>query len=117
MSADNFYQPSVMELAQTGDLRAIAYWLNGFLMPQNIFVRVGKTRSGCLQVLLEFERQPNRDRVVRFLCNRLYRLRSNVIKNVRIAARPIGSRKIIWSQSVCLLANHSGRSTQPRMVI
>jgi len=117
MSADNFYQPSVMELAQTGDLRAIAYWLNGFLMPQNIFVRVGKTRSGCLQVLLEFERQPDRDRVVRFLCNRLYRLRSNVIKNVRIAARPIGSRKIIWSQSVCLLANPSGRSTQPRMVI
>ncbi|MBD2093073.1 CapA family protein [Microcoleus sp. FACHB-1515] len=97
------YQPSVRALAQAGDLKAIAYWLNGFLAPQGIQVRVGRSRVG-LHLLIEFQRQPNRDRLVRFVCNRLCQLRSNLIGKVCIAARPVGSRKIIWSQSVRLAA-------------
>ncbi|NJL21888.1 MAG: CapA family protein, partial [Leptolyngbyaceae cyanobacterium SM1_3_5] len=95
------YQPSVRALAQAGDLKAIAYWLNGFLVPQGIQVRVGRSRTG-LHLLVEFQRQPNRERLVRFVCNRLCQLRSNLIGKVCIVARPIGSRKIVWAQSVRL---------------
>lgn len=103
------YQPSVRAMAQAGDLKAIAYWLNGFLAPQGIQVRVGRVRTGRLHLLVEFQRQPNRDCLVRFVCNRLCQLRSNLIGTVCIAARPIGSRQILWSQSI-RLSPTKGRS-------
>lgn len=107
------YQPSVRALAQAGDLRAIAYWLNGFLAPQGIQVRVGRAQAGRLHLLVEFHRQPNRERLVRFVCHRLCQLRSNFIGSVCIAARPFGSRKILWSQSVRLSAR--SRKSAPQV--
>jgi poly-gamma-glutamate capsule biosynthesis protein CapA/YwtB (metallophosphatase superfamily) len=124
VSFNSAYQPSVMELAREGDLRAIAYWINSFLMPQGIYVRVGVTRSGSLHLLVEFERQPDRETLIRFICHRLCRLKSEVIDIVRIAARPLGSKQIVWSHSVRLLvpirrgprsrSAAPGRSPQPR---
>lgn len=105
-------QPSLMELARTGDLRAIAYWINSFLAPQGIYVRVGVTRLGCLHLLVEFEQQPDRERLVRFICHRLSRLKSNVIGTVRIAARPLGTPQTAWTQSVRLLASSDLRPTR-----
>jgi hypothetical protein len=105
VSLDSVHQPSLMEMARTGDLRAIAYWINSFLAPQGIYVRVGVTRLGCLHLLVEFEQQPNQTRLVRFLCHRLCRLKSELIGTVRIAARPLGSRRTAWTQTVRLLSH------------
>jgi poly-gamma-glutamate capsule biosynthesis protein CapA/YwtB (metallophosphatase superfamily) len=103
VNLENVYQPSIFEQARSGDLRAIAYWINSFLVPQGIFVRVGVTRAGNLHLLVEFERQPERDRLLRFICHRLCRLKSDVIDIVRIAVRPAGTQPILWTQSIRLL--------------
>jgi poly-gamma-glutamate synthesis protein (capsule biosynthesis protein) len=104
---DDTYQPSVIELAQAGNLRAIGYWINSFLVPQGIYVRVGRSKSGCLHLMVEFERQPDRDRLVRFICHRLCRLRCSVFGTVRIVARFFGSTRILWSQSIRLRTHRS----------
>lgn len=106
------YQPSVLELARAGNLRAIAYWLNSYLAPQGIYASVRASRAGCLQILVEFQRPPERDRLVRFICHRLYKLNSQVIAGVQIFARFAGDSEILWQQSVRLTASPSRQRVQ-----
>jgi hypothetical protein len=99
MDLDTFSQPSVLQLARAGDFRAIAYWLNTYLVPQNIYARVAVDRPGWLLVMVEFFREPERDRLNRFICSRLVRLNSNLIEGVRVLGRVMGSADIRWDQS------------------
>lgn len=101
--SESLYQPSVLELARSGNIRAIAYWLNSFLVPQGLHASVGMTRSGYLQVIIEFQRVPERDRLVRFVCHRLCKLNSKFVKRVRIVARFAGETQALWKQSVHLV--------------
>ncbi len=94
-----FSQPSVLQLARAGDFRAIAYWLNTYLVPQNIYAHVAVDRPGWLLVMVEFFREPERDRLNRFICSRLVRLNSNLIEGVRVLGRVMGSADIRWDQS------------------
>lgn len=105
-------QPSVLQLARAGDFQAIAYWLNTYLVPQEIYARVAVDRPGWLLVLVEFCQPPDRDRLNRFVCHRLCRLNSDVIQGVRILARPLGSPNIWWDRSI-RLATEPRRSARP----
>ncbi len=103
---------SVVAIARSGNCQAIAYWLNTFLQPKNMFARVSLTRSGCLQVLVEFHpvagvnpRSPNfRTSVVKAICHYLWQLNSEVIEGVQIMARPVGQREILWRQGARVVA-------------
>jgi poly-gamma-glutamate capsule biosynthesis protein CapA/YwtB (metallophosphatase superfamily) len=117
---------SVVELARSGNLRAIACWLNTFLQPHNLFARVSASRSSSLQVLVEFYPQAKvdprstafRSHVVRLVCNPLCKLQSRQLEGVEVVSRYIGqSNKILWRQSVRLISParraKGARSTPP----
>lgn len=92
--------PSLRELAAAGHLRSIALWLNQPLAPQGIFVQVQPDRPGCLRLIVEFQRSPLRDRLVRFLCHRIWQLNSELIEGIYIVVRPIGWQRPLWQQRV-----------------
>lgn len=105
------YQPSVLEMARAGNFQAIAYWLNGYLAPHGIQAYVGPVRPGCLQIFVEFQplSRPRafyvqlRDRLVRFICSRIWKLNSEAIYAVRIVACCAGDPQILWRQSIRII--------------
>lgn len=105
------HQPSVLELAQRGNFRAIAHWLNSILVSQGIHVQAEAPRAGCLKIMVNLQqtsrsaRSPKaRQRLVRHICYRLWTLNSAEIREVRILGRMAGQRDILWRQSVRLTA-------------
>jgi peptidoglycan/xylan/chitin deacetylase (PgdA/CDA1 family) len=103
------YQPSVLELAQEGNCRALTYWINSFLGPQGIYVQVQPAPSRYLRIFVDFQRPKRREscmhlreRLVRFICYRLWTLNSEVIRGVQIVARLAGDSRVLWQQSVRL---------------
>lgn len=114
MSEAVLLQPAVKQLAREGDFRAIAYWLNLHLVPQQIYARVAADRPGYLLVLVEFMQMPPGDRLNRYVCYRLYQLRSPIIRGVRIIARFLGSEEIEWDQTIRLSTKRSKRRATRR---
>ncbi|NJN91227.1 MAG: CapA family protein [Leptolyngbyaceae cyanobacterium SL_5_14] len=106
------YPPSVVNLASVGDVQAIAHWLNDCLTPQGIYARVGAGSPGYLKIIVEFERLPERDRLIRFICHRLWKLNSSQIKGVQIVAQRAGTSAIAWKQSVRINTPASRASNQ-----
>lgn len=105
--SDTLYRPSILELAQEGNCRALTYWMNSFLAPQGIYVRVQPDSANFLKVLIDFRRPRRReaclhlrDRLTRAICYRLWTLNSDVIRGVRLVARVAGDPKILWQLSV-----------------
>ena len=96
-------RPSIKALAAEGDFRAIALWLNEYLVPQEIYAQVHADSPGCLGVLVEFYRSPRRDRLVRFICHRIWGLNSNLIEGVHIFARPVGQSQPLWREKVRIM--------------
>ncbi len=102
------YQPSLVELARTGNFQAIAHWVNHALQPYGIRAYVGGVSPGCLKVLVEFPlsktraelSQAWRDQVVRFICRRIWQLNSAQIEGLRIAGKLTHERSIRWEQAV-----------------
>ena len=92
----------VKQSAATGHFRSIALWLNYVLVPQAIYARVQTDRPGYLQILLEFERPPKQELLIRLVCNRICRLESNVICGVYIVGRMLGTDRPLWQQRVKL---------------
>ena len=107
-NSNMLHQPSVIELAQAGNSRAVAYWMNSLLAPQGIQVQVIPGSSGqFLKIVADFQRPRRReaclelrDRLVRFICYRLWTLNSEAILGVQIVARVAGDSKVLWQQSV-----------------
>lgn len=92
--------PSVKERAAAGYFRDIALWLNQPLTPHGIFVQVQADRPGCLQLVVEFRQQPIKDRLLRFLCHRVWLLNSELIEGIWVVARPLGHNRVLWQQRV-----------------
>ncbi len=91
----------VRHLAAEGYFQAIAYWLNERLIPQNVYAQVLADQSpGCIKVLVEFERPPEPKRLLKFVCDRIYKLNSNVIEGIHLIVRAVGSRKTDWEQRI-----------------
>jgi poly-gamma-glutamate capsule biosynthesis protein CapA/YwtB (metallophosphatase superfamily) len=107
--AEENYQPSLLELARSGNFRAIAYWLNASLLPHHVTARVAPSQKpGCLRVFVEFEPSPNqnpkspefRKSMVRFICRHLWQLNSEVLDGVQVIAKHTSSKQVLWRQAV-----------------
>lgn len=96
---ESSWQESVIKLAQTGNLRAIAFWLNRYLVPQGICAQVTHEQPGSLLIRVVCHRPPDRERLVRFICHRLCKLNAASIQEVRITAQIIGSPTLLWEKS------------------
>lgn len=108
--AENWSQPSMFELARSGNFQALNYWIDGLLRPEGISARVEAAQAGCVQILVEFQREfasdthllgsTLREGLVKFICHQLWRLNSPAVQGVRIQARLAGEPDILWKQSV-----------------
>ncbi len=91
----------VRQLASEGYFQAIAYLLNQELVSQNIYVQVSHSKiAGRLKILVEYERAPQPQRLIRFICDRIYTLNSDLIEGVHLVARIIGSAKTDWEERI-----------------
>lgn len=102
-------QPSIEERARSGDASAIAYWLNVFLLPHNLFAQAETApQPGCIRVLVEFHPSPEIDAsspefqqsLVRFICHHIWKLNSDAIDGVQVIARFIGKPQLLWRKTV-----------------
>jgi hypothetical protein len=101
---ESSWQESVIKLAQTGNLRAIAFWLNRYLVPQGICAQVSHEQPGSLLVRVVCHRPPERERLVRFICHRLCKLNAAGIQEAHITAQTVGSPTLLWEKSVRIAA-------------
>ncbi|MGC9504278.1 CapA family protein [Baaleninema sp.] len=104
MIAEVSLQPSLVELARSGNFHAIAYWLNSHLIPEGIYARVGAASAGCVRIQVEVPPLPMdtlwQKRLVRAICHHVWKLNSDAIKGVHIIAHFAGQTEILWKQSV-----------------
>ena len=113
--------PSAIELARSGNFRAIARWLNQILVPFGMRALVGGAKPGCLKILVELQpleefdciSPTDRDSLIRFVCHRIWQLNSAVVEGVRIAVRFAGEPEILWERSV-RIASPARRYKQQR---
>ncbi|MBE9011259.1 CapA family protein [Pseudanabaenaceae cyanobacterium LEGE 13415] len=105
--------PSVEQRARSGDLEAIAYWLNVFLLPHNLFAQTETApQPGCIRVFVEFHPSPEVDAtspefqqsLVRFICHHIWKLNSDAIEGVQVVARFIGKPQILWRKTVKVIS-------------
>ncbi|MEG3955340.1 CapA family protein [Microcoleus sp. herbarium2] len=127
--AENWSQPSILELARSGNFQALNYWIDSLLRPEGIYARVEQAQAGCVQILVEFQREfaPDttllgstlREGLVKFICHQLWRLNSPAVEGVRIQARLAGERDILWKQSVRIVtpANRQRRRYRSLLVV
>lgn len=109
---ENFPQLSIFELARSGDNQALNYWIDSLLRPEGIYARVEAAHAGCLQIIVEFQREfaadslivnTLRERLVKFICHQIWRLNSPAVEGVRVVARLAGTPDILWKQSVRII--------------
>ncbi|MBD0313659.1 MAG: CapA family protein, partial [Microcoleus sp. T3-bin5] len=127
--AENWSQPSIFELARSGNFQALNYWIDSLLRPEGIYARVEQAQAGCVQILVEFQREfaPDttllgstlREGLVKFICHQLWRLNSPSVEGVRIHARLAGERDILWKQSVRIVtpANRQRRRYRSLLLV
>lgn len=113
VNLDSSWQASVIKLAQAGNSRAIAFWMNRYLVPQGICAQVETGPSGCLIIQVVCRQLPDRERLVRFICHRLCKLDSEAIQQVRISAQVVGSSTVLWEKSARIIPP-AERKTQPQ---
>ena len=108
--SEEFFQPSLLDMAREGNAQAIAYWMNSLLVAQGVSVRVESSANRWLNIQVDFHQPKRKDeclslqqRLVKFLCYRLWTLNSTAIHNVRITARQAGNRRVLWKQAVRIL--------------
>ncbi len=125
--AENWSQPSILELARSGNFQALNYWIDSLLRPEGIYARVEQASAGCVQILVEFQRElaPDhtllgstlREGLVKFICHQLWRLNSPAVEGVRIHARLAGEPEILWKQSVRIVTPANSRQRRYRSLL
>ncbi len=114
-------RPSLLDLARAGNFQAIARWMNSLLGPQGISIQVQSARSQTLNIWIHFHNPPQRElclrakqRLVKFICYRLWTLNSAVICDVRIAARIAGESPVLWQELVRIKTPANATRIRPR---
>lgn len=100
---DSSWQASIVKLAQAGNSRAIAFWINRYLVPQGVCAQVVTEPSGLL-IRVVCRQVPDGDRLVRFICHRLCKLESEAIQQVRITAQLVGSTEVLWEKTARIIS-------------
>lgn len=101
-NVDSSWQASIVKLAQAGNSRAIAFWINRYLVPQGVCAQVLAEPSGLL-IRVVCRQVPDSDRLVRFICHRLCKLESEAIQQVRITAQMVGSTDVLWEKTARII--------------
>ena len=92
---------STKALAAAGQFRSIALWLNHPLIPEGIYAQVSQDhRPGCIRIVVEYERTPNRKPLTQYICHLMWQLNSPLIEGIHLVARPIGTAKSLWEQRI-----------------
>ena len=124
--AENWSQPSMFELARSGNFQALNYWIDSLLRPEGIYARVEAAQAGCVQILVEFQRElatdtllgnTLREGLVKFICHQLWKLNSPAVEGVRIKARLAGEPDILWKQSVRIVTPANRRRRRYRSLL
>ncbi len=111
---ESFAGLNVQQMAAAGYFQAVAYWLNEPLVPQNVYAQVlADETPGRLKILVEFERPPQPERLIRFISRRLYRLDSDVIEGIHLIARPLGAAHTDWEYSIRIPTATHRRQSSP----
>ena len=103
VNLDSSWQASVIKLAQAGNSRAIAFWLNRELVPQGVCAQIAAESSGCLAIQIVSRQTPDCDKLVRYICQQLSKLDSEAIQQVRITAQMVGASELLWEKSARIL--------------
>ena len=108
---DSAWQASVVQLAQQGNLKAITFWLNRYLVPQGMCAQLIPQQPGLLLIRIVCHRLPDGDRLIHFIRQRFIELNSDLIQVLRITAQMVGSPDLLWEQAVPV--RFAPQATQP----
>ncbi|HEY9642417.1 MAG TPA: CapA family protein [Coleofasciculaceae cyanobacterium] len=97
---ESSWESSVVKLAQMGNLRAITFWLNRYLVPQGLCAQVIPEQPGSLLIRVVCHRLPDCNRLVHFIHQQFLELNSELIRELRITAQPVGATELLWERSV-----------------
>ncbi|MGB3512680.1 MAG: hypothetical protein WBA93_26375 [Microcoleaceae cyanobacterium] len=89
----------ILELAKEGNPKAVALIINQSLQQKGITAIAGN-KGGWLHIILESDPVPNPQTVTPFIQNEIANLQSESLKNVKIYARKLGNKSIIWTQTI-----------------
>ncbi|NEQ39298.1 MAG: hypothetical protein F6K40_24815 [Okeania sp. SIO3I5] len=92
-------QQDIIELATQGNPKAVAIIINQSLQQQGIKVIAGR-KNNYLHIVLESEQVPNQEIVTPVVQEKIASLKSEHLKNVKIHGRQLGSKSIIWTQTI-----------------
>jgi hypothetical protein len=110
---DSSWEASVVKLAQSGNLKAITFWLNRYLVPQGLCAQVSLEQPGGLLIRVVCHRLPDGHRLIQFIRQRFLELNSEVIITLRITAQMVGAPQILWEQSIPIRFSQSTPTPQP----
>jgi Bacterial capsule synthesis protein PGA_cap len=99
---DSSWESSIVKLAQTGNLRAITFWLNRYLVPQGLCAQVIPEQGGRLLIRVVCHRLPDCNRLVHFIHHQFLELNSDLIHELRITAQQVGSAHLLWERSLAV---------------
>lgn len=94
-------QSSLLELARTGDVKAITGVMNYLLQSKELRVTTN-IKGECLLVVLQGERIPDQEQSITYLRKVLDEVKLNTIKKVKVYARRNGSTFTAWTQDLNL---------------
>jgi poly-gamma-glutamate synthesis protein (capsule biosynthesis protein) len=88
-------------LAQSGDRTAIAAWINVYLLPQRLCAQIADWTHEQMTIVVHCRQLPDREKLVRFICHRLWKLQLKQVQRVCIVARLMSAVDIVlWSHWV-----------------
>lgn len=109
---ESSWEETIVQLAQAGNLRAVAFWLNRALVVQGICVQATTNQPGQLTLQVLCRQTPDRDRLVQFIGDQLAKLNSPVIRSVQMRTQLMGASNLLWSQTVELVPASSAAISQ-----
>ncbi len=106
--ADDRATLSVVELAQGGHMPSLSTWLNQRLSVHQLQAKLNYVRPGYVRIAIALRPSPRIDpknpafqkRLVRFICQQLWTLNSDVLEGAYIVVTYIGRPSILWKKSV-----------------
>jgi poly-gamma-glutamate capsule biosynthesis protein CapA/YwtB (metallophosphatase superfamily) len=99
---------SVVELAQGGHMPSLSTWLNQRLSVHHLQAKLSYVRPGYVRIAIALRPSPRIDpknpafqkRLVRFICQQLWTLNSDVLDGAYVVVTYVGRPSILWKKSV-----------------
>jgi poly-gamma-glutamate capsule biosynthesis protein CapA/YwtB (metallophosphatase superfamily) len=106
--ADDRATLSMVELAQGGHLPSLSAWLNQRLAVHRLRAKLSYVRPGYVRIAIGLQPSLRIDpknpafqkRLMRYICQQLWVLNSDVLDGAYIVASYVGKPSILWKQSV-----------------